>query len=131
MVLSICHAEFKDNGNNTVTDIGKGLMWQKIDNGALDWQASIDYCDELVLAGFSDWRLPHIKEIHSIVDYSGKNSYYTDTTIFPYRDEQHWSSTTIVNIPSNAWWVYVGISPGSNHSNKSEAYGVRCVRSGD
>ncbi|MCK5642463.1 MAG: DUF1566 domain-containing protein, partial [Gammaproteobacteria bacterium] len=72
--------DFKDNGDGTVTDKATGLMWMKIDSGKLkagtakdgtmDWRQALDWAENLEYAGYSDWRLPNAKELHSIVDYS-------------------------------------------------------------
>jgi hypothetical protein len=71
---------FIDNGNNTITDKATGLMWMKFDsgylkagknkNGSLNWQQALEWAENLVLAGYSDWRLPNVKELQGIVDYS-------------------------------------------------------------
>ncbi|GAB5417536.1 MAG: hypothetical protein Crog4KO_08080 [Crocinitomicaceae bacterium] len=62
---------FQDNGDGTVSDIATGLMWQKADDGnTYDWENALDYAESLTLAGYSDWRLPNMKELHSIVDYT-------------------------------------------------------------
>ena len=63
---------FVDNGDGTLTDTCTGLMWEKdAGNGGNDlaWCAALAYCDGLELAGYEDWRLPSIRELHSIVDY--------------------------------------------------------------
>ena len=61
---------FTDNGNGTVTDSATMLMWQQADDGtARDWLSSIQYCEELMLAGYDDWHLPNAKELQSLVDY--------------------------------------------------------------
>jgi len=61
---------FTDNGNETVTDSATMLMWQQADDGtARDWLSSIQYCEELTLAGYEDWHLPNAKELQSLVDY--------------------------------------------------------------
>ena len=60
---------FTDNNDGTVTDNVTGLMWQKEDDDNVrDWEAALSYCESLSLAGFSDWRLPNIKELDSITD---------------------------------------------------------------
>jgi hypothetical protein len=60
-----------DNGDGTVTDQSTGLMWQQADDGTVrNWLVSLDYAENLTLAGHDDWRLPNAHELQSIVDYS-------------------------------------------------------------
>jgi hypothetical protein len=101
------------NGNGTVTDASTGLVWQKCSGGqgtsganfedcasgtpgALTWQGALDYCDGLSLAGRS-WRLPGIKELHSIVD-NDEEQPSINATYFPNTmwgaSVFYWSSTT-------------------------------------
>jgi len=62
---------FVDNGDGTITDNATGLMWQQADDGnSRDWENSLYYAENLILAGYSDWRLPNAKELQSIVDYT-------------------------------------------------------------
>ncbi|MUU78683.1 Lcl domain-containing protein [Winogradskyella endarachnes] len=62
---------FVDNGDGTITDNATGLMWQQADDGnTRDWENALSYCENLTLAGHSDWRLPNAKELQSIVDYT-------------------------------------------------------------
>ncbi|MCF8507049.1 MAG: DUF1566 domain-containing protein [Caulobacter sp.] len=59
-----------DNGDGTVNDEATGLMWMQADSGyGMDWQDALAYAESLSLAGYDDWRLPNIKELHSIADY--------------------------------------------------------------
>lgn len=63
--------DFKDNGNETITDKATGLTWMKYDSGhGMDWPTALKYANEMEWAGFSDWRLPNAKELQSIIDYS-------------------------------------------------------------
>ncbi len=74
--------DFVDNGDNTVTDNATGLMWTKFDSGTydgtagtqgdgrMDWEESLKWCEDLVHAGYSNWRMPNAKELQSILDYS-------------------------------------------------------------
>jgi hypothetical protein len=65
----VVSAALIDNGNGTVTDTGSGLMWQKATApGTYTWQAALSYCENLSLAGHSDWRLPNRNELESLVD---------------------------------------------------------------
>lgn len=72
--------DFRDNGDDTITDRATGLMWLKPDSGhlragdqedgQLNWEQALRWAQELEFAGHSDWRLPSVKELQSIVDYT-------------------------------------------------------------
>ena len=119
----------EDNGDGTVTDNVTGLMWQKQDdNITRNWEASLAYCEQLELAGHSDWRLPNIRELRSIVD----NTRYDpaiDTTTFPgTKSNDYWSSSTLAQYPHQGAWM-VGFDKGHTGGNvKTYPYYVRCVR---
>ena len=62
--------DFQDNGDETITDKASGLMWSKNDSKkGLDWKNALYYAEHATLAGYSDWRLPNVKELQGIVDY--------------------------------------------------------------
>lgn len=62
---------FVDNGDGTISDLATGLMWAKDDNAqGIEWVEALPYAEGATLAGYSDWRLPNVKELQSIVDYS-------------------------------------------------------------
>jgi hypothetical protein len=51
------------------TDATTRLMWTRQDNGySLDWNQARNYCRDLDLAGYRDWRLPTINELAGIYD---------------------------------------------------------------
>ena len=63
--------DFKDNEDETITDKATGLMWSKNDSEkGLDWKNALYYAEHSKLAGYADWRLPNVKELQGIVDYS-------------------------------------------------------------
>lgn len=81
--------------NDVVTDTNTKLQWQ--DNGEyekLSWQSAIDYCEDLVLDGKSDWRLPNINELQSIIDRSEYGSRYFYDIFTNNSSATYWSSTT-------------------------------------
>jgi hypothetical protein len=87
--------EFVDNGDGTVTDNVTSLMWlQTTDSIKRDWEGSIQYCEDLVYAEHSDWKLPSNKELSSTVDLR-KQKPAIDTRFFPKTDYKayYWSRT--------------------------------------
>ena len=98
---------FVDNGDGTVTDNCTGLMWQKDtgnDGFSLTWCAALVYCERARLAGHDDWRLPNVRELQSIVDY-GRRSPSIDPVVGALAG-RYWSSTSNVDGPDLAWFVY-------------------------
>lgn len=82
--------EFVDNKDGTVTDKATGLMWAKDDNGKeLYWNDALVFSENSELAGFTDWRLPNIKELQSIADYSA--------TKIPAMDTKYFNLTKVTN----------------------------------
>jgi hypothetical protein len=53
------------------TDPATGLKWTRADNDAdLTFDQAVEYCKNLKLGGYSNWRLPEIEELRSIYDQS-------------------------------------------------------------
>ncbi len=127
--ISILNAEITRESNGIVTDTNTKLQWQDDALGsAMDWEAAISYCESLPLGGHSDWRLPNINELKSIVD---KSKYHppivdgfvhTDT-----RMEGYWSSTTPEDSKYDAYFIGFHYGFISRHNKDSNKY-IRCVR---
>jgi hypothetical protein len=72
---------FTDNGDGTVTDNVTGLMWQQSPDtdgdGDIDaddkrsYDQAVAMTSTLDLGGYTDWRLPTIKELYSLIDFNG------------------------------------------------------------
>jgi hypothetical protein len=76
--------KFTDNGNGTITDSATGLMWMQNDNGsAILWEDALSYAENFSFAGYSDWRLPDVKELQSLVDYTRSPSTTNSAAIDP------------------------------------------------
>lgn len=61
-------SRFTDNGDGTITDCVTGLMWQKETNPRMGPKDAEGFCANLKLAGYTDWRLPNIKELNTILN---------------------------------------------------------------
>jgi len=127
--LNAAGADFVDNGNGTVTDRGTGLMWQQETTAPMTWGETLSYCEDLILAGYDDWRWPSRDELLSIVDKSTFNP-AIDTGYFPEtQPSNYWTGDTVAEHRESAWVVNFG--GGDVYEGlKSDAAYVRAVRGG-
>ena len=61
---------YVNNLDGTVTDTDTGLMWTQVPAAATTWDAALSYAENLSLDGYTDWRLPNIKELQTLTDYT-------------------------------------------------------------
>ena len=62
---------YQNNGDGTVTDLNSGLMWQKDPGEKKTYAEAVSGASTISLAGYNDWRLPTIKELYSLILFSG------------------------------------------------------------
>jgi len=119
---------YQENGNQTVTDRHTGLTWiTSNEDIQRTWQGAVSYCDELVFADQSDWRLPGKFELESTVDYG--RSYPAINEAMSCQSSFYWSATPHTANPAYAWSVFC--MDGADHwVHTSNNYYVRCVRDG-
>ena len=110
-------------------DKNTGLTWQ--DNKAAatvkkNWSGAKEYCKNLTLGGYSDWRLPEYSELLSIVDYT-KYKPAIKSGFKHVSSNIYWSSSQSVLNSSDAW--IVDFYRGDLYDNfESHKHYVRCVR---
>ncbi len=117
---------YQDNGDATITDLNTGLMWQKspdLDNKSTYAEAVADAAS-FALAGHDDWRLPTLKELYSLILFTGSSQSetpYIDTDYFDFRfgdeslgerliDGQYWSSTEYAGTTMNGDATVFGVN---------------------
>ncbi len=119
--------DFVDNGDQTVTDNATGLMWAKDDSQlGMNWEDALAWAETQNAAnynGYSDWRVPNPKELHSIFDYSrspGSTNSAAINSIF--------NISSITNEAGDTDWPYFWSSTthisynGSNYGYSSAVY---------
>jgi hypothetical protein len=133
--------------NGIAKDSVTGLMWQdepytqdektatdyrsnNINNGkAGNWEYAKAYCENLTLGGYSDWRLPNIYELVTLIDITKSSHPYVIDGIENIVSDWYWSSTTEVSESICAWDARFGFG-GNSWSMKVDSGYVRCVRAG-
>ncbi len=106
---------YTDNGDGTITDNVTGLMWEQDMGDKITYDEAFDKAESSILAGHDDWRVPTIKEIYSLILFTGQVSgeeaisMFIDTEYFIQPlgntaigereiDAQTWSSTQYVGL---------------------------------
>lgn len=102
---------FIDNEDGTITDTETGLMWSKDANLSRTyktWEQTLDYVNNLTICSYSDWRLPTIKELMSLLDYGQYGpALPAGHPFINVQSSNYWSSTAVASYQSYAWIVYM------------------------
>lgn len=140
-------SRYLSNGDGTVTDTVTGLMWRQCSEGVTSqavpcdsgsavtygWQQALQHVADVNAAhaeaqvGYSDWRLPDLKELKSLSELACFNP-AINTTLFPNTPADFfWSATPVLSDDDYAWSVgfYYG---GDRWGQKSDVRYVRLVR---
>lgn len=105
-----------------------GLEWQHESPGSMSWHEAQQYAAFLSLEGKTDWRIPTLIELESLLDRSRYRPVLRKGV--PFGDiRTYWSSTTF-GPDKNSAWVVVFDGAYVLSYYKSNHYHVRCVRSG-
>lgn len=115
-------SNFKNGGYVVYEKDGHGLVMGLFDLGKYNWTDAKTACDELVLNGYTDWRLPSKKELEFIY-----NNVYKLGLEARVLGTSYWSST--VDDSNYAW--FFNFKDGYAYKyliNKYNTYCVRAVR---
>jgi len=134
-----------DNGDGTITDLNTRLMWEKKVEGSgclhcMDdvytqfpgtgmWINDVNVEGGTGFAGHNDWRLPNVRELHSIVDY-GEALPAIHPAFGPTAASSYWSSTVpaFPTFAAAAWHVNFATGTVPGFSLLENAFHVRAVR---
>jgi hypothetical protein len=117
---------YTDNGDGTVTDNVTGLMWQQ-GFDVLSYDDAVVSADASTLAGYSDWRIPDIKEMYSLILFSGADpsggdegsvpagaTPFVDTSVFDF--EYGSNGERIIDTQYLTTSIYNGVTMGRDET---------------
>lgn len=119
---------YRDNGDGTISDLNTGLMWVKARGQKVTWEAAMAGAAPCRVGGHNDWRMPTIKELYSLIDFTGgctgreETSHpYLNTRFFDFAygneargeriiDCQDWTSTEYIGKTMNGNDTVFGVN---------------------
>ena len=113
-----------------VVDTVNRLMWtaDNVGEGRVDHATASKAAAAVTLGGFTDWRLPTVQELLTLVDYNRCNP-SIDTDAFRCMPNAYWSASAAASAPADfAWLVFFDYGLSSYSHRDSYAF-VRAVRS--
>ncbi len=122
-----------------VDDTATGLVWQGCASGqegdscevgsatGVNWGEALYICEALTSGGHTDWRLPNVSELASIVDLSRSAPAIARNAFPETASSLFWTSTSSAGTDNSAWSVSFdrGVFDTSSKRNNHD---VRCVR---
>lgn len=153
---------FTDNADGTVKDNLTGLVWLRKANyidtdyedfdadgtakdGRVTWSHALDFIAGMNSGTYSncaqtDWRLPSVREMESLIDYGRKGPALCDTTgtggwtsgapFYNVQNASYWTATTCADDTTYAWRVSLDNGYAQPYSKTNQTYNVWPVRGG-
>ncbi len=133
------------HADGTVTDTRTGLMWKQCVEGqnvhencsgsgtGMDWATALTHAEGHTFAGYSDWRLPNLKELGSLVEHCRIDPAINNDVFKNAPSWMSWSSSPYVSDSSKAWVVEFYGGENSiiySRTNDYDQIHVRLVRGG-
>ena len=117
----------RDDSKEIVVNNKNNLMWQDDDHSSrldISFAAANAYCRDLIFSGYSDWHLPTLDELKTIID---EDNYpkAVDKTFINTFSEYYWSSTEYSE--KYAWLVLFRYG-SVDYYYKTDTNHLRCVR---
>jgi len=131
LLVSVCSAQaeefIRDDVQEVVIDKERNLMWQDDSTASSadkNYADAIAHCENMDFAGHTDWYLPNVDELKTIVKAENYPKCIDKAFVNVYPD-YYWSSTE--HSPQYAW-IVLFIYEDVVHYHKTDPSYVRCVR---
>jgi hypothetical protein len=118
---------FTNNGDGTSSDSQTGLMWQQGASALMSGNLAQGTCDALVLGGHSNWRLPTVAEMDTLIDF-GKTAEALPPGFSNTYADYFWTACSVPFEPGNNWIVEFMNGTIGYYTPTAMNYRVRCVR---
>lgn len=116
-----------NNGNGTITDNITGLTWEQDMGDKITFDEAFTKAENSSLGEYTDWRVPTLKELYSLINFTGRVQgetaidMFIDTNYFNQPigdlsigereiDAQTWSSTEYVGLTMNTDQTVFGVN---------------------
>jgi hypothetical protein len=131
------------HGNGTATDTRSGLLWKRCSEGqnwtgsdcngtpsTHTWSQALSLAEASTFAGYSDWRIPNMPELTSLVE-ECRISPAINSIVFPSTPSlPFWSGSPLADDWSSAWSVDFDDGEENPYTGRGQAMHVRLVRGG-
>ncbi|WP_415395975.1 DUF1566 domain-containing protein [Sulfurimonas sp. CS5] len=117
-------------GERVFIDKSTSLIWQDHQDNedlSITYYQSKDYCADLVIGKYNNFRIPSLVELQSIVDYKNYNSAIKKG--FDYvSDEYYWTTTPFVGEKNVVWLIHFKKGERTVKDMHYDRH-IRCVQS--
>lgn len=118
---------FRKNGDGTVIDLNTGLMWLQDPGSKRTYDELVAGASRCRTGGHTDWRLPTIKELYSLMDFRGTDpdptsreadglTPYLDTRFFTFRYGKEEDGDRLIDAQFATCTRYVSTTMGGNQT---------------
>ncbi|NQU39440.1 MAG: DUF1566 domain-containing protein [Lentisphaerae bacterium] len=112
---------YRDNHDDTITDLNTGLTWVKVRGEKVTWDDAVKGASACRVGGYHDWRLPTIKELYSLINFTGgcdgrvaNSTPYIDIRYFEFAYGDESQNERIIDCQDWSATEYIGTTMGGN-----------------
>lgn len=145
-VASAPDGRYQDNSDGTITDLLHGLEWKRCSEGLdgpdcsvgsasqLNWAQALQLVESINTsggyAGHSDWRLPNLKELATLIEIRCEQPAINENLFPGTLSDHYWTSSPSMETDTRSWTVDFDQGNLRQGSFRTQGLYVRLVRGG-